>query len=181
AIRPYPSQYISRWQMKDASEVTIRPIRPEDEPLLVAFHHTLSDSSVYLRYFQIQKLDSRVAHERLIRKCCVDYDREIALVADRVNSQSAAHEILAVARLTRQLGREEAELGVLVTDRYQGSGLGRELVARLIQIARAEKIPSIVAHILPENAPMLALARRFHFTSAPNSDPASHTAILHLD
>jgi acetyltransferase len=167
--------------MKDASEVTLRPIRPEDEPLLVAFHGTLSDSSVYLRYFQIQKLDSRVAHERLIRKCCVDYDREIALVADRVNPQTAAHEILAVARLTRQLGREEAELGVLVADRYQGSGLGRELVARLIQIARAEKIPSIVAHILPENAPMLALARRFHFISAPNSEPSSQTAILHLD
>jgi acetyltransferase len=181
AIRPYPSQYISRWKMKDASEVTLRPIRPEDEPLLVAFHGTLSDSSVYLRYFQIQKLDSRVAHERLIRKCCVDYDREIALVADRVNPQTAAHEILAVARLTRQLGREEAELGVLVADRYQGSGLGRELVARLIQIARAEKIPSIVAHILPENAPMLALARRFHFISAPNSEPSSQTAILHLD
>jgi len=181
AIRPYPSQYISRWKLKDSSEVTLRPIRPEDEPLLVAFHHTLSDSSVYLRYFQIQKLDSRVAHERLIRKCCVDYDREIALVADRINPQTAAHEIIAVARLSRQLGREEAELGVLVADRYQGSGLGRELVARLIQIARAEKIPAIVAHILPENGPMLALARRFHFTSAPNSDPASHTAILRLD
>src|SRR5579859_1396143 len=188
AIRPYPSQYISRWQMpgssavKDASEVTIRPIRPEDEPLLVAFHGTLSDSSVYLRYFQIQKLDSRVAHERLIRKCCVDYDREIALVADHANPQTGAHEILAVARLSRQLGREEAELGVLVADRYQGSGLGRELVARLIQIARTEKIPSIVAHILPENAPMLALARRFHFTPAPSTDdPSSLTAFLHLD
>ena len=187
AIRPYPSQYISRWQMpdssavKDVSEVTIRPIRPEDEPLMVAFHGTLSDSSVYLRYFQVQKLDSRVAHERLIRKCCVDYDREIALVTDRVNPQSGVHEILAVARLSRQLGREEAELGVLVTDRYQGVGLGRELVARLIHIARAEKIHTIVAHILPENLHMLALARRFHFTSAPNSYPSSHTAILHLD
>ena len=182
AIRPYPSQYISRWQMKDASEVTIRPIRPEDEPLLVAFHHTLSDSSVYLRYFQIQKLDSRVAHERLIRKLL----RGCRHWRNRPRRRSRQFPIrrprvLAVARLTRQLGREEAELGVLVTDRYQGSGLGRELVARLIQIARAEKIPSIVAHILPENAPMLALARRFHFTSAPNSDPASHTAILHLD
>jgi acetyltransferase len=193
AIRPYPSQYISRWQMPSpspsndttaaggAAEVTIRPIRPEDEPLMVAFHHTLSDASVYLRYFQVQKLDSRVAHERLIRKCCVDYDREIALVADRVNPQSGEHEILAVARLTRQLGRAEAELGVLVSDCYQGSGLGRELVARLIDIARAEKIPAIVAHILSQNAPMLALARRFHFTSAPGDDPATQTAILQLN
>jgi acetyltransferase len=181
AIRPYPSQYISRWQMKDASEVTIRPIRPEDEPLMVDFHLTLSDASVYLRYFQVQKLDSRIAHTNLIRRCCVDYDREIALVVDRVNPQSGAHEILGVGRLTRPLGHEEAELGVLVTDRHQGSGLGRELVARLIQIARAEKIHTIVAHILPENVAMLALARRFHFTSVPTNDPGSHTAILHLD
>ena len=193
AIRPYPSQYISQWKMphtgavknnsetNDASEVTIRPIRPEDEPLLVAFHGTLSDSSVYLRYFQIQKLDSRVAHERLIRKCCVDYGREIALVAARLDPRTGGHEILAVGRLTRQLGSQEAELGVLVSDRFQGAGLGRELVSRLIDIARAEKIPTIVAHILSENAPMLALARRFHFTPAPASDPSSQTAILHLD
>ena len=199
AIRPYPSQYISRWQMpnanaskdaavangageaKAATEVTIRPIRPEDEPLMVAFHHTLSDASVYLRYFHVQKLDSRVAHERLIRKCCVDYDREIALVAEHTNPRSGAHEILAVARLTRQLGRKEAELGVLVTDRYQNAGLGHELVGRLIDIARAEKIPAIVAHILTQNAPMLALARRFHFTSAPGDDPSTQTAVLQLN
>jgi acetyltransferase len=181
AIRPYPSQYITRWQMKDASEVTVRPIRPEDEPLMVAFHHTLSDASVYLRYFQVQKLDSRIAHENLIRRCCVDYDREIALVVDHTNAQTGAHEILAVGRLIKLLGQEEAELGVLVSDRHQGSGLGRELVARLIQIARAEKIHTIVAHILTENAPMLALARHFHFTSVPGSDPTSYTATLTLD
>ncbi|HKV24750.1 MAG TPA: bifunctional acetate--CoA ligase family protein/GNAT family N-acetyltransferase [Candidatus Acidoferrum sp.] len=180
AIRPYPYQYISRFALKDGIAVTLRPIRPEDEPLLVAFHSTLSDSSVYLRYFHIQKLDSRVAHERLIRKCCVDYGREIALVADRLNAASGQQEILAVGRLTRQLGREEAELGVLVSDRWQGVGLGRELVARLIEIARAEKIPTIVAHVLAENAPMLALVRRFHFQSIPTSDPSSLTALLHL-
>ena len=205
AIRPYPSEYITRLQMSDAraasgpttskdasalkdctaanaaAEVTIRPIRPEDEPLMVAFHQTLSDSSVYLRYFQVQKLDSRIAHENLIRRCCVDYDREIALVVDQTNAQTGAHQILAVGRLIKLLGREEAELGVLVSDLHQGSGLGRELVARLIQIARAEKIHSIVAHILSENAPMLALARRFHFTSVPGRDPTSHTVVLTLD
>jgi len=63
----------------------------------------------------------------------------------------------------------------------QGASLSRELVARLIQIARAEQIHTIIAHILSQNAPMLAPARRFHFTSAPSTDPASHTAILHLD
>ena len=180
AIRPYPAQYISRWKRKDGSDVTIRPIRPEDEPLMVAFHETLSDSSVYLRYFHVHKLDSRVAHERLIRKCCVDYDREIALVAMCSHPESGVPEILAVGRLTRQLSRDEAELGILVSDRCQGEGLGKELVARLLQIARAEKIHTIVAHILSENAPMLALARRFHFESVAGDDPASRIAILKL-
>jgi acetyltransferase len=181
AIRPYPTQYISRWKMKDGSEATIRPVRPEDEPLLVVFHGTLSDSSVYLRYFQVQKLDSRVAHERLIRKCCVDYGREIALVVDRAIPGTGGHEILAVGRLTRQLGSEEAELGILVADRCQGMGLGRELVDRLIQIARAEKIHTIIANILSENRAMLALAKRFHFESLPEADPGSLVAVLKLD
>jgi acetyltransferase len=180
AIRPYPSQYISRWKTKDGSEATIRPIRPEDEPLMVAFHSTLSDSSVYLRYFQVQKLDSRIAHERLIRKCCVDYDREIALVVDRIIPATGGHEFLAVGRLTRQLGSEEAELGILVADRCQGMGLGRELVGKLIQIARTEKVRSIVAHILSENVPMLALARRFHFEPVPGNETGSQVAVLKL-
>ena len=63
--------------------MVIRPIRPEDEPLMVKFHGTLSEQSVYLRYFHMEKLDSRVAHERLLQKCFIDYEREMALVADR--------------------------------------------------------------------------------------------------
>jgi acetyltransferase len=82
AIRPYPLKYVSSWTMKDGSAVTIRPIRPEDEPLLVRFHETLSDRSVYLRYFCSLSLSRRVAHERLLRICFGDYDREIALVAE---------------------------------------------------------------------------------------------------
>src|ERR1700674_4374856 len=82
AIRPYPLQYVSRWQMKDGAAVVIRPIRPEDEPQMVGFHGSLSEESVYLRYFHMAKLSTRVAHERLIRKCFIDYDREMALVAE---------------------------------------------------------------------------------------------------
>ena len=82
AIRPYPTQYIGAWKMKDGKKVTIRPIRPEDEPLMVKFHETLSERSVYLRYFSPLKLQQRVAHTRLVRICFNDYDREIALVAE---------------------------------------------------------------------------------------------------
>ena len=69
AIRPYPSQYVWEWKLKDGTPVTIRPIRPEDEPLIVQFHHTLSERSVYLRYFCSLSLTTRVDHERLVRIC----------------------------------------------------------------------------------------------------------------
>jgi acetyltransferase len=181
AIRPYPAQYVSRWTIKDGREVMIRPIRPEDEPLMVEFHRTLSDSTVYLRYFHMQKLDSRVAHDRLIRKCFIDYDREMALVADRTDPQTGRHELLGVGRLTRQRSPGDAELGVLVTDRYQGAGLGTELVRRLIEVARSEKLRRVIANILSENQAMLKLATRFHFAVTRDEDPVSLVAILGLD
>jgi acetyltransferase len=182
AIRPYPVQYVSRWTMKDGGEVVIRPIRPEDELLMVQFHETLSDSTVYLRYFHMEKVDSRVAHDRLIRKCFIDYDREMALVADRIDPGTGRHELLGVGRLTRQRAPEDAELAVLVTDRCQGAGLGTELVRRLIDLARSEKLLRIVARILSENRTMLRLARHFQFEIAgEGGDPSSLVAILELD
>ena len=180
AIRPYPSQYVSRWTMKDGSEVVLRPIRPEDEPLMIEFHKTLSQGTVYLRYFHMARLDSRIAHERLIRKCFIDYNRELALVADRINPQTGRHELLGVGRLTRQLSPRDAELAVMVTDLFQGSGLGTELVKRLIEVGRQEKLDRIIAHILAENAAMLALARHFHFKITREEDPLSMTAVLTL-
>jgi len=88
AIRPYPAQYVSVWTAKDGTQVTIRPIRPEDEPLIVKFHATLSEESVYMRYFHIIRYNQRVAHQRLTRICFIDYDREMALVVDRKEPQS---------------------------------------------------------------------------------------------
>jgi len=182
AIRPYPSQYISRWKMKDTGEVLIRPIRPEDEPLMVRFHGTLSESTVYLRYFHMEKVDSRIAHERLIRKCFIDYDREMALVAIRKNPQSGGDELIGVGRLTRQHAAGEAELAVIVTDRYQGRGLGTELVRQLIEIARKEKLQHVLAHMLADNHAMLSLARRFHFDVRRDEDDAVYrTAVLELE
>ena len=179
-IRPYPSQYVSSWAMRDGEEIVIRPIRPEDEPLMVQFHGTLSDSSVYLRYFHMEKLDSRVAHDRLIRKCFIDYDREMALVADRTDPKTGKHELLGVGRLTRTRSPEDADLGVLVSDHCQGQGIGTELVRRLIVVARDEKIRRIVAHILSENISMLSMARRFHFEIIGEEDMTSLLAVLDL-
>jgi acetyltransferase len=135
---------------------------------------------VYLRYFHVEKLETRVAHERLIRKCCVDYDREMALVAERMDSPTGPKELLGVARLTRQRRPEEAELGALVSDHYQGAGLGTELLRRLVEIARAEKVKRVIAHIMESNAPMLALSKHFHFTLAPDEEPGCLIATLDL-
>jgi acetyltransferase len=163
AIRPYPMQYVAPWQMEDGRSVTIRPIRPEDEPLMVKFHETLSEQSVYFRYFHMIGLSQRVAHERLIRICFLDYDREMALVAEHKDSESGACEILGVGRLSRVHGANEAEFAVLVSDQAQHRGLGTELVRRLLQVGREEKLDRITAEILPENRAMQAICERLGF------------------
>ena len=180
AIRPYPARYISPWQSKNGMQVLIRPIRPEDEPAMAKFHETLSDRSVYLRFFHMDKLSSRVAHARLLRKCFIDYDREVALVAERVNPASGEREIMAVGRLTRAPGTKEAEVAVLVADQFQHCGLGSELLGRMIQVGRDEKFERITATILPENMSMRALATRHGFEVVKSPDLSAIRIALRL-
>jgi acetyltransferase len=180
AIRPYPARYVSPWKMRNGTQVLLRPIRPEDEPALAKFHETLSDRSVYLRYFHMENLSSRVAHERLIRKCFIDYDREIALVAELMNHVIGDHEIIAVGRLTRMHGTQDGEVAVLVTDQYQHGGLGAELLVWLIQIARDEKLNRIVATILLENMAMRGLVSRCGFQIQGVADMGVVQAVLAL-
>ena len=140
AIRPYPTQYVAPWTAKNGLTVTIRPIRPEDEPLLVRFHEKLSEDTVYLRFFQSLKLSRRIAHERLTRICFIDYDREMALVADYKDPQTGEHEIIAMGRLSRLYGTDEAEFSLEVRDGFQRRGLGTEILRRLVAIGRDEQI-----------------------------------------
>ena len=181
AIRPYPVEYVFGWKMKDGRHVTIRPIRAEDELPMVEFHKALSDGTVYRRYFRAQRLESRVAHERLFRKCFVDYDREVALVAEHRNEDSGVSELLGVGRLVRQADDAEAELAVVITDRCQEMGLGTELVRRLIEVAKCEGIRRIKAEILSENTAMVKLAKHFHFDCVRGDDVQSLTATLQLN
>ncbi len=170
AIRPYPAQYIKPWTLNDGKQVTIRPIRPEDEPLIVNFHQHLSEESVYFRYFHMMKLQTRVAHERLTRICFIDYEREMALVADYQNPDTREQEILGVGRLSKIYGTNEAEFGMLVSDRHQGRGLGTELLNSLIDIGRQEQLSRISAEILPENYTMQHLCRKLGFSLKRNMD-----------
>ncbi|MEO8009073.1 MAG: GNAT family N-acetyltransferase, partial [Betaproteobacteria bacterium] len=164
SIRPYPAQYASAWTSKAGMPVTIRPIRPEDEPLIVKFHATLSEQSVYMRYFQFIQYSRRVAHERLTRLCFIDYDREMALVVERNNPETGEREILAVGRLSKVHQTAQAEFAILVSDPYQGHGLGTELLRRLVQIGRDEKLQGIVATILSDNVAMQRVSRKAGFT-----------------
>jgi acetyltransferase len=179
-IHKYPAQYVSRWNMKNGEEILFRPIRPDDEPLMVNFHKTLSERSVYLRYFHMENLSARVAHERLIRKCFIEYSQEMALVAERTGPENGQAEIMAVGRLSKMPGGRKAEVAVLVSDRYQRHGLGSELVRRLIQVARDQRVQEIVANVLPENLAMRALANRFGFKMRASDDPTMGTAVLDL-
>ena len=162
AIRPYPVKLVSKWTMKDGNDVIIRPIRPEDEPLLIKFHEKLSERSVYLRYFQPMKLTQRTSHERLTRICFIDYNREMALVAERKN-EAGEPELLAVGRLSKIHGRDEGELAAVAIDEAQHKGLGTELYTRLIEVAREAKIKKLVSVMLPENREMRALCVRLGF------------------
>jgi len=179
AIRPYPVQYVKPWTMKNGEPVIIRPIRPEDEPLLIRLHQALSERSVYLRYFQPLKLSQRTAHERLTRICFIDYDREIALVVERKQADGNP-EIIAIGRLSKLRGRNEAELAVLVDDRHQHMGMGSELYRRLVEVARDEKLERVVSTILSENRDMLAICQKLGFQLNPEMEDGTVAAELRL-
>jgi acetyltransferase len=164
AIRPYPTQYVSLEELRAGTPVTTRPIRPEDEPLMVKFHETLSEESVYMRYFHMMNLDQRTAHDRLTRICFIDYDREMALVAEHTNPDTGEREIMGVSRLSRRgAAPDEAEFSVLVSDRFQRRGIGTLLVTRILEVGRAEGLKRITAEILFDNRPMQSILRKLGF------------------
>jgi acetyltransferase len=157
AIRPYPSQYVKAWTMRDRAAATIRPIRPEDEPAMVRFHSTLSEQTVYSRYFHHMNLSYRASHERLTRICFIDYDREMVLVAE------SDREIIAVGRLTRQRASQDAEFAVLVGDPWQEHGVGGEMMRTLVDVARREGIHRVFGQILTGNRPMQEIVKHLGF------------------
>ncbi|MFZ0949018.1 MAG: bifunctional acetate--CoA ligase family protein/GNAT family N-acetyltransferase [Candidatus Sulfotelmatobacter sp.] len=180
AIRPYPLQYVAPWTMEDGNQVTIRPIRPEDEPLMVKLHETLSDRSVYLRYFCSLSLSRRVAHERLLKICFGDYDREMALVAERIDPVTQERRIIGVGRLSKLHGRNEAEVAVLISDQYQKLGLGNELLRRVVEVARDEKLSQVSAEMLTDNLAMQIIMKRLGFRVRTEEDMTSVRAFLDL-
>jgi acetyltransferase len=162
AIRPYPAQYAWDFTTASGTNSYIRPIRPEDEPMMVAFNRTLSPYSIYLRYFHPVSAQQLVSHEQLAALTFIDYDREMSLVAE-MRDERGQPSIIGMGQLTKLQGTTDAEFSVLVGDEYQRTGLGTELLRRLLMIAQDEGVERVVAEILPENEGMRRICKKLGF------------------
>ena len=163
AFRPYPTQYVQAWTLRNGTPVTLRPIHPEDEPLMVTFHETLSQRSVYFRWLHMLNPGQLVSHDELIRMCFVDYDRQMVLVAVYTNPQTGQNEIIGVSSYIKEPGENSAEFTLLVTDHFQHQGLGTQLLRQLIQLARDEHIQRLTGDVLAENWKMQAVCQKLGF------------------
>ncbi len=165
AIRPYPTQYVEKWDLKGET-IVIRPIRPDDERLLLRFHQELSKETVRQRWLKDLGYDERVSHARLSKISFIDYDREIVLIAERHPSS----EILAAARVSKIPLTQSATFGLVVKDQWQNKGVGTKLMQKLLQVAKEEKIYEIAAPMLAENHQMQALCKRLGFSLEPDGN-----------
>jgi acetyltransferase len=158
-MSPYPHHYTAPFTLKDGTQVTVRAIRPEDEPLIIDLHGRHSERTIRMRFFGLVKTLSR---DSLIRLCHLDYDREMALVA--VLHGPGRDQILGVSRYHQDPEIGTAEFALVVADAHQRQGLGRHLMQRLITIARERGVKKLVGFVLRENTPMLDLTTSLGFT-----------------
>jgi acetyltransferase len=164
-ITPYPTRYVSHWLLPDGKDVLLRPIRPEDEPLEHELLTSLSDASMRARFFSVIK---DISHEMLIRYCNVDYEREIAIVAEVRENEK--RKLIGIGRLIIDREFKSGEFAVLVHDNYHGKGLGYKLVDVLIGIAEEKGLENIYGEVLTENEKMLAVCRKLGFTIEATED-----------
>ena len=164
-ISPYPNQYETRVKTKDGTELFIRPIKPEDAPLLVELFESLSSRTIYYRFFSPMK---SMSHDMLVRFTQVDYDREMALVA--IDNTQTDEKMLGVSRLMSDVDGITAEFAVMIADPWQGKGIGAALMERLMAIARERGIRTLTGLVLRENRTMLSLGRKLGFLAKSTED-----------
>jgi acetyltransferase len=182
AIRPYPAQYTRSWKLKDGTPVILRMIRPEDELAMIRFHRLLSERTVWLRYFHPLAYAERVTHDRLVRICFTDYDRELALVAELEQpNDKGERDIIAVGRLSKLSTTNGGEFALLVSDQWQSRGLGSELLRTIVLIAKDERLRSVQADILPENVEMQRVAQKNGFSLDRRYEEQRVVAELNLE
>ena len=159
SICPYPFKYVKEVELQDGKSAVIRPIRPEDEPLIYELFKSLSDDTIMFRF--CQRLTD-MPHERLVRYCQIDYDRELAFVAV-IRETPDREKIIADIRIIKMPDLETAELAILVADGWQGHGIGAMLMDYCIKVAAQSGIKVIWMEILKTNSKMLHLSRASGF------------------
>lgn len=174
AISPYPTRYVTPWQLSDGREILLRPVRPEDEPLEHEMLTSLSDQAMRLRFFSVIR---DISHEMLVRYCNIDYDREMAIVAEI--REEGRKRMIGVARLISDPDYKSGEFAVLVHDAFQGHGLGYKLVDVLIGIAEDKGLETIYGDVLMDNRKMLAVCKKLGFTTEA-ADEETTRVVLHL-
>jgi len=143
-------------ELRDGTKLQVRPIAPEDEPLLHEAVSAMSERTVYLRFFSpMKRLSDAMAH----RLAVVDYNDRFALVAT-TSRPTGKSRIIGVARYDRAAGTDAAEVAVAVIDKFQRRGLGGSLLAILANVARDHGIKTFSLIVLPENSEMLGLLRK---------------------
>jgi len=173
-IMPYPTKYVTPWRLRDGTDVTLRPIKPEDEPRELEFIRGLSTETSRFRFFQIIK---DLPHEALVRFCNIDYDREMAIIAETREGDRNVE--IGVSRLILEPNMKRGEFAVVVADKYQGKGLGIKLVDMLIEFAKEKAIETIYGTIMTENIKMIRLCEKLGFSTRKEQD--SITAELKLN
>ncbi len=150
-IAPYPRKYISEWKLKNGTPVTLRPIRPEDETRFNDLFKSLSPETMRLRFFEVIK---ELSHETLTRYCNIDYDREVAFVAEL---KQDTLRLIGAVRLIVDVDRKSGEFAVLVGDRWQSLGLGSKLMDSIINAAKELKLKELYGDVMASNHKMLKI------------------------
>lgn len=159
SISAYPNQHEEHLEIEDVGRLFIRPIRPEDAPLLEELFDSLSPVSVYYRFFSPLK---RLPHHMLARFTQIDYDREIAMVA--IRPEGEREKMIGVSRVITQPDQKTAEFSIVVADAWHGRGIGAVLLKRCLEIAQQRGVERIWAVVNPENTKMIALGKKMGFT-----------------
>ena len=157
-ISPYLGQYVKKVQLKNGKEVLLRPIRPEDEPMEAEMFKTLSKQSIYYRFFGYVP---EVNHDFLIRFTQIDYDREMAIIAEIDTDEGK--KMAGVVRIVCDAWKETAEFAIVVADPWQGNGLGQQMTDFIFEIAKDMDIGKIVAYVLQTNLVMLDMLQKRGF------------------
>ena len=156
-IAAYPKEYTASRRLKDGTEVVLRPIKAEDEGRFDELIKSLSAESVRFRFFEIFK---EIPHETLTKYCNLDYDRQIAIVAEL---QNGSKQIIGAGRVIAEPDGKSGEFAVLVTDQWQRKGLGSMLMEYIINVAKNMRLARIFAHVLPNNIKMTKLCEKKGF------------------